>query len=357
MREWSLGKFLTIDEMMVRYKGSYSLIWQYMPKKTKKWGIKFWVLADSISKYIYCFEIYCKKNLEAEIRMEGPRAEANATYGVVMKLLNGLEEKGHCVVMDNYFCSIPLFEDLVTKGIYATGTFRSNHIGLPSHLKNMKAWKRCEQGHIEWSMYNSRSLSCAMWKDKCPVLLLSTHANPIGFPCMLRDKVPRRNGAVSEKIPTSPILVEYTTFMRGVDVADHLCASYSSQSRSHKWWHQIFFALLDIMEVNSTCIIYLDRCKQGPNPVRSPMTHLQFKNALCEALLLGWKTRIVSRNESLTHRPSIHMPSHSKKKRLYVAVEEKRGVCDFGNDWILSHLGQHATIIFPSRLFFLHPFA
>jgi hypothetical protein len=36
MREWSLEKFLTIDEMMVRYKGSYSSIWQYMPKKPKR---------------------------------------------------------------------------------------------------------------------------------------------------------------------------------------------------------------------------------------------------------------------------------------------------------------------------------
>jgi hypothetical protein len=33
MKEWSLGKFLTIDEMMVRYKGSYCPIRQYMPKK------------------------------------------------------------------------------------------------------------------------------------------------------------------------------------------------------------------------------------------------------------------------------------------------------------------------------------
>jgi hypothetical protein len=44
-------------------------------------------------------------------------------------------------------------------------------------------------------------------------------------------------------------------------------------------------------------------------------------------------------------------------------LEEKRGVCDFRNDWILSHLGQHATttivqclvivdksFMFPSRL-------
>jgi hypothetical protein len=36
MREWSLGKFLTIDEMMVRYKGSYCDIRQYMPKKLEK---------------------------------------------------------------------------------------------------------------------------------------------------------------------------------------------------------------------------------------------------------------------------------------------------------------------------------
>jgi hypothetical protein len=46
-----------------------------------------------------------------------------------------------------------------------------------------------------------------------------------------------RNGAVREKIPTSPMLIEYTTFMRSVDVADQLQASYSSQSQSHKWWH------------------------------------------------------------------------------------------------------------------------
>jgi hypothetical protein len=41
MREWSLGKFVTIDEMMVRYKGSYCPVRQYMPKKPEKWGIKF----------------------------------------------------------------------------------------------------------------------------------------------------------------------------------------------------------------------------------------------------------------------------------------------------------------------------
>jgi hypothetical protein len=211
-----------------------------MPKKPEKWGIKFWVLADSSSKFIYCFDIYCGKNLEAEMRVEAPSGQGGAAYGVVMNLLRGLEDKGHCVVMDNFFTSIPLFRDLASKGIYATGTIRSNRIGIPSHLKNTRTWRRCEQGHLEWAMHDSGGMSCVMWKDKCPVLLLSTHALPIGFPCMPVDKVPQRNGTVREMVPTSSMLLEYTTFMRSVDVADQIRASYSSQSRSYKWWHRIF---------------------------------------------------------------------------------------------------------------------
>jgi hypothetical protein len=86
MKKWSLGKFLTIDEMMVRYKGSYYPIRQYMPKKLEKWGIKFWILVDLASKFIYCFEVYCGKNVEAEVRVQVPRSEAGGAYGVVMKL-------------------------------------------------------------------------------------------------------------------------------------------------------------------------------------------------------------------------------------------------------------------------------
>jgi hypothetical protein len=43
-----------------------------------------------ISKFIFCFKIYCDKNLENEIRMEVPNGEARVAYEVVMKLLEGL---------------------------------------------------------------------------------------------------------------------------------------------------------------------------------------------------------------------------------------------------------------------------
>jgi hypothetical protein len=105
--------------------------------------------------------------------------------------------------------------------------------------------------------------------------------------------VPRRNGVIRENIQTSPIHLEYTTHMQGVDVADQLCASYSCQTRSHKWWHQVFFFLVDTTIVNMY-ILYLAHLQQQRVPQR-PMTHLQFKLQLCEALLQNWGGRAAER--------------------------------------------------------------
>jgi hypothetical protein len=168
--------------------------------------------------------------LEAKVRVVVPRREASLAHAIVMKLLQGLEDKGHCIVMDNYFSSIRLFKDLALRGTYATGTVWYNRFGLPTMFKNLKSWRRCEQGHLEWAMHDSREISTVMWKDKCPVLLISTHAMPIGYPYVPRDEVPRHNGAIREFVGTSPMLHDYTTYMRGVDVADQLRASYSSQT-------------------------------------------------------------------------------------------------------------------------------
>jgi hypothetical protein len=108
---------------------------------------------------------------------------------------------------------------------------------------------------------------------------------PIGFPCVPVPTVPRRNGAVREDIITSPMHLEYTTHMRGVDVADQLRASYSTQNLTHKWWHRIFFFLLDMTVVNMF-IIYLAKCKRRSQKL---VNHLQFWVKLCEALVHGWE--------------------------------------------------------------------
>jgi hypothetical protein len=285
-----LANFLTIDEMMIRYKGSYCPSRQYMPNKPEKWGIKVWCLADSITKFVSNFQFYVGKSQDVDEEAQRARRDSTLAHGVVVDLLDGHKNKGHVVTMDNYFTSVGLFKDLLSKGIYATGTVRSNRVGIPSVLKNKKAYRRSPQGTLVWRMHESHSMSSIMWKDKRLVLILSTHARPIQFPCEFPILiVPCRNGPIREEVQTSLVHFEYTKHMCGVDVADQLRASYSCQNCSHKWWHRVFLFLIDMTIVNM-CIMYLDECKNGEHP-RTPMTHLQFQTTLCEHLLRGWKRR------------------------------------------------------------------
>ena len=53
---------------------------------------------------------------------------------VVHRLLDELENRGHIVITDNFFSSVPLFMDLLGKDTYATGTVRANRIGLSTAL-------------------------------------------------------------------------------------------------------------------------------------------------------------------------------------------------------------------------------
>ena len=60
----------------------------------------------------------------------------------------------------------------------------------------------------------------------------------------VREECPvaeRRVGSMRNALETSPMHYQYTTYMRGVDVADQLKREYSSQVRTQKWWLRFFF--------------------------------------------------------------------------------------------------------------------
>ena len=122
--------------MMIQYKGSYCPAQQNMPKKPQKWIIKVWCLADAKSKFVYNFKIYCGRNGvnegERDIGGQLPRRrEPKQAHEVVMKLIEGNEGKGQCIMIDNFFSSIGLLEELGKIGTYAMGTIRANRVGLP----------------------------------------------------------------------------------------------------------------------------------------------------------------------------------------------------------------------------------
>ena len=59
--------------------------------------------------------------------------------------MDGLANLGHLVIMDNFFSSVGLFNELLSMGIYATRTVRANRLGLPMELKDTKQFKKSEQ--------------------------------------------------------------------------------------------------------------------------------------------------------------------------------------------------------------------
>jgi hypothetical protein len=149
-RVWKLGKLCTIDEMMIRYKGTYCFLQQYMPQKPQKWSIKVWCLACSVTKFVWNFTIYCGKE-EATSTVEPiARGELKLALKVVMGLSRDIEGKVHVITMDNFFTSVGLLKELVEKAIYAMGTLRSNLIGIPNALKDTKVFNRMPQGTLDW---------------------------------------------------------------------------------------------------------------------------------------------------------------------------------------------------------------
>ena len=172
---WTLGKYCTIDEMMICYMGSYCPLRQYMPQKPQNRGIKVWCLACSTSKYMWNFSIYCKKTqVEKDVHWVA-REEPKLAHKVVLDPTSDICKKGHVMAMDNFFTIIGLFMDLYSRGIYTKDTMRSNRIALPNAFWNTKVYTKKEQGWMDWRMHASRTISTVVWKDKKPILLLSTH--------------------------------------------------------------------------------------------------------------------------------------------------------------------------------------
>ena len=133
------------------------------------------------------------------------------------------------------------------------------------------------------------------------MLLLSTHANPLSTDSSNPETVPRRVSGVKKDIPTSPVHKAYTQWMRGVDVSDQLRGEYSCQVRSHKWWHRLFFFMIDTTRVNSW-IIHKSLSKRV---AKRPLEHVDFTLALANALMANWgKRRGVT--SAFNRRPCVH---------------------------------------------------
>jgi hypothetical protein len=198
-----------------------------------------------------------------------------AGAGVVSRLTKGWEGKWHTIVMDNFFTSPMLFEDLLQRQFYAIGTARHGRIGFPSSLNVLEKERR---GTLQICVHMEGRMAAIHWQDVKGVHFLSTRCDPVQHGGVLVERVVRGKKV---KIPTSPIQLAYASNMRGVDTQDQVRIQYTTQLSTKKWWHRLFFFRLDAAFANSY-LMYKHMFLAGG---QKPMDHYTFLLEVSHALI------------------------------------------------------------------------
>jgi len=243
---------VAVDERMVKSKHR-SGIRQYIRDKPTKWGIKLWVLADSLNGYTCDFDVYVGKRAADEVQSVN-----GLGYDVVMKLIQPLVNQGYHIYFDNFYTSPKLVLDLFNLLLPSCGTSAENRRGFPESMKKGKEWaRRKERGTMRWVREGDNCLAM-QWKDNRVVTMLSSIHNANDFVMVERkEKVNARWTKVMVRQPKT--IDDYNNFMNGVDLSDQIIGKNNVLRKCMRWWKTLFFHMIDIAVVNSFILFQMYR--------------------------------------------------------------------------------------------------
>lgn len=222
---------ICIDESLLMWKGRLS--WrQYIPSKRSRFGIKFFVLCESESGYIWNFYVYTGKETYYDPRY----SEFNISARIVLQLCDELLERGYKLYLDNWYTSVPLIEKLCAHKTDVVGTIRKNRTGICEEVRETRIKKS------EYVAKFKNKIMLLKWQDNREVYLVSSvHNDNI-------VEIQKRN--VIKKIPE--VVADYNNKMGGVDMSDGIIIAYSTaRKRLKKYYKKIFLHLLDVICLNS----------------------------------------------------------------------------------------------------------
>ena len=183
-----------------------------------------------------------------------------------MQMVRPYFNLGHQVFCDRFFTSPTLFEKLWEKGTAACGTLSTNRRGSPPQVKG-KFNKQVRHSSIAVEDTSSESrMTCAMWIDKKPVVVLST-----GVPQVLstvRRRIDQRGRERSE--------VPCPASMGFVDQADAERGKFRAGRTSRRWWLYIYWFCVNSAIGNAHHLHTLHRKASG----KKPLTTFDFRRQL-----------------------------------------------------------------------------
>jgi hypothetical protein len=170
---------------------------------------------------------------------------------MVLDPCRSLRKKGHIVAFDRFFSTVPLIDRLHEAGMNAVGTIDSRK-AFQSILFEKDLRKNQFVGRIGGQIDRGEGEDPTphkvifIWKDTKAFRVISNyHGSDL-------TEVQRmnRNGDI-RNVTCPKAIADYGMFMGGVDRANQYASYYERDRRSKKWWHRIFYSLLEMTLVNS----------------------------------------------------------------------------------------------------------
>ena len=223
---YCLGEYVTIDEMLIPFRGRCSFV-QYIPNKPAKYGLKAFVLCDSKTFYVSNLEVYCGQ------QPEGQYKNSNTPTDITHRLLQPWKGKNRNLTCDNWYTNYPLAKALLKDKVTIVGTLKKNKKELPPEFLPNK--KRSPGSSIFGFQKDVTIVSYAPKKNKAVILLSTMHSD-----------------AAIHPVTNKPdIIMDYNSYKGGVDTVDKMCATYSVLRRTRRWPLVLFLQLVNIAGINS----------------------------------------------------------------------------------------------------------
>lgn len=147
---------------------------------------------------------------------------------VIMKLVEGVQQKGHKKYCDNFYSFSSLFRQLTTLGFGACGIVGSSAAGLPNECKNDFKTRDLRK------YYEKKVQLCLLWYENKQFRMLST----IHTTELTRKRIRSMDHDGKSRDVNKPVVIEaYNQNMGSIDKSDQMCMH---EHRSIKWWKRVF---------------------------------------------------------------------------------------------------------------------
>jgi hypothetical protein len=251
---------ISIDESLMLYKGRLGFR-QYIKLKRARFGIKFFVMCESATGYIWNSIIYTGKGMPVSDKYS--LKEFGFSGQVVLTLLDPLLDQGYCLTADNYYMSPVLCDKLLVHRTDSYGTVRQNRKDLPPDLMKQKL----KPG--EMVAFRRGKILAISWQDKKRVNLLSSVHNATFGEVSTRGKL----------VAKPKVVIDYNLTMGGVDRSDQCLTYYDCCRKTRIYYKKLFRHIVDQAVFNSHV---LHRQMSG-----KPMRLLDYRVELVNEILLS----------------------------------------------------------------------